>query len=77
MSCIMYVENIFTLKKKIEKEHQKVISMVGAKIPLGSLVLEYHDVSGERYRAILALLLMKLVTTVAENTRYRIFVLML
>ena len=38
MSCIMYVELIFTPKKKIEKEHQKVISMVGAKIPLGSLV---------------------------------------
>ena len=38
MSCIKYVELSFTLKKKIEKEHQKVISMVGAKIPLGSLV---------------------------------------
>ena len=34
----MYVKHSFELKEKVEKEHQKVISMVGAKIPLGSLV---------------------------------------
>ena len=32
------VKHSFVLKEKVEKEHQKVISMVGAKIPLGSLV---------------------------------------
>ena len=38
----MYFKHSFVLKEKVEKEHQKVISMMGAKIPLGSLVTDCY-----------------------------------